>query len=90
MGDIPTCHINRAAKIGMITVFGVTPAALPICHNGAAIRATTAGRMPLNTRSTTGLSLKSVNKMAISRIMMKEGKMVPRLEKTTPLPFLAL
>ncbi len=49
------------------------------------MRATTAGRMPLNTRSTPGLFLKSVKMMAINRITMKEGRMVPRLEKMTPL-----
>ena len=56
-----------------------------ILYKGAAMRATTAGRMPLNTRSTPGLFLKSVKMMAINRITMKEGRMVPRLEKITPL-----
>lgn len=85
IGERLSCQTRRAAMTGKMTVLRVTPADLPILYKGAAMSATTAGRMPLNTRSTPGLFLKSVKIMAISRITMKEGRMVPRLEKITPL-----
>ena len=42
---------------GKMTVLRVIPADLPILYKGAAMRATTAGRMPLNTLSTPGLDV---------------------------------
>ena len=90
MGERLSNQTRRAATTGKMMVLRVTPADLPILYKGAAMRATTAGRMPLNTRSTPGLFLKSVKMMAINRITMKEGRMVPRLEKMTPLIPLAL
>ena len=38
-----------------MTVLQVTPADLPILYKGGGNEATTAGQMPLNTRSTPGL-----------------------------------
>ena len=66
-------------------VLRVTPADLPILYKGAAMRATTAGRMPLNTRSTRGCFLKSVKMMAINRDYDERGEDGSRLEKMTPL-----
>ena len=50
-GETPANQINKAAATGIIAVFHVILADLAIFHNGAAISATTAGRMPLNMRS---------------------------------------
>ena len=63
---------NKAAT-EIHKVFQVIPAFFPIPHKGAAIKATTAGRIPLNTRSTSGLSLNSVNTKAINKITIKEN-----------------
>ena len=51
---------------------------------GTAIKDTTTGRMPLNIRTTTGLSRKFVNIMAMSRIVMNEGSTDPRVATTLP------
>ena len=50
---------------------------LPMLNVGAAMSATTAGRMPLKMRSTTVFSLKLWKKRAMARIMRNEGRMVP-------------
>ena len=50
---------------------------LAMLNVGAAISATTAGRMPLNMRSTMVLSLKLWKNNAMARMMRNEGSMVP-------------
>lgn len=47
MGEIPPSQINSAPAIGMRAVGQVILELFAILHNGAAIKATTAGRMPL-------------------------------------------
>ena len=70
--------------MGIQTVWRVTLADLAMLNVGAAIRATTAGRMPLKMRSTVGLSLKVWKKRAMERMMRNEGRMVPSAVMTLP------
>ena len=55
-GDKSTNQINKAAATGIAAVTHVIFADFAILSSGAAISATTAGRIPLNTASTAGLS----------------------------------
>ena len=57
---------------------------LAILNVGAAISATTAGRIPLNIRSTIGLSLKLWKNIAMARIMRNEGRIVPKVVTILP------
>ena len=66
MGETSAFQMSNAAVMGMMAVFHVSFAALDIFQRGATIKATTAGRMPLNMRSTTGLSAKEVKQTAQS------------------------
>ena len=77
-GDMFSNQINKMAEIGIIIVFRVIPTAFPMLKRGAAIRATTAGRMPLKMLSTVGFSLKVVNTMAISKMIINEGNALPK------------
>lgn len=56
MGDTLSNPTINATEIGIQSVFHVISAFLPILNNGAKIRATTAGRIPLKTDSTTSFS----------------------------------
>ena len=71
--------MSNATAMGMATVFQVMPAERAVVMTGATISATTAGRIPLKIRDTIALFLitSGVRKMAIARIIKKEGKMVP-------------
>ena len=62
----------------------MTLADLAILNVGAAISATTAGRIPLNIRSTIGLSLKLWKNIAMARIMRNEGRIVPKVVTILP------
>ena len=53
----PASQMSSAAAMGMRAVSHVIFAVRAIFSSGAAISATTAGRMPLNTASTAGWSL---------------------------------
>jgi hypothetical protein len=57
---------------------------------GTAIRATTAGRKPLNAFSTHSFSLNCVKKRAIANMIRKEGRMVPNAQITLPVSFFNL
>lgn len=57
IGEIPSSQTNNTTAIGIHKVFHVIPADFPMPMRGAAINATTAGRIPLKIRSITGLSL---------------------------------
>ena len=72
---IAHCHHTELFVMDILTI-------------GAAISATTTGRMPLKIRMTTGLSLNPVNAMAMARIIRNEGRMLPRV--ATMLPFVPL
>lgn len=71
--------------IGIQKLFNLIPADLPKHRSGAAISATTAGRIPLKIRSITGLSLNWVNNIAINSITTKDGRIIPTLVDKLPL-----
>ena len=52
---------------------------------GTAMSEITTGRMPLNARSTHGLSLKAVKNIAMARMMRKDGRMLPSVAARLPL-----
>ena len=58
MGEKPKSQISEAETIGIQTLYRLILAERAILNVGAAISATTAGRIPLKIRSTTILSLK--------------------------------
>ena len=90
MGETSAFQMSNAAVMGMMAVFHVSFAALDIFQRGATIKATTAGRMPLNIRSTTGLSAKEVKQSAMVRMMRKEGSELPKAHIMLPLTPLSL
>ena len=55
MGEIPPNQIDNATIMGIITVLILIRAVLAVLNTGDTMSATTAGLMPLNIRSTTGL-----------------------------------
>ena len=66
--------------MGIHTLYLLILADLAMLNVGAAISATTAGRIPLKMRSTTGLYVNDVNQMAIVNIIKKEGKTAKEIE----------
>lgn len=88
IGDTFNCQISSAATMGINAVFHVSFAAFDILHSGATMSATTAGRIPLNIRSTTGLSAKDVKQMAMVSMIRKDGSALPSAHVILPLtPF---
>ena len=67
-------HIKTTTAIGIIIVLYVIFADFAILHKGAAISATTAGRIPLKILLTVGFDLISTKKEAIKRMITKEGR----------------
>ena len=59
MGEKPSSQMSDAETTGIQMLYRFIRADLAMLNVGAAISATTAGRMPLNIRSTTVFSLKS-------------------------------
>lgn len=59
-------------------------AVLAMLNTGAAINATTAGRMPLKMASKVGLSFKKRKQVANPSMMRMGMAMLPRMETTTP------
>ena len=57
IGEKPSNQINKAEAIGIQMVYRLILADLAMVKVGAAINATTAGRMPLNIRSMYSLFL---------------------------------
>ena len=57
---------------------------------GTTIKATTAGRSPLNAFSTQILSFTWVKNKAIASIIKKEGRMLPKAQTIPPGTFLSL
>ena len=78
--------MSKATATGMSTVLRLMPADLAVVITGAIISATTAGRMPLKIAVRVGLFLiaSGVRKMAIIRMMIKEGRMVPNAAARLP------
>lgn len=89
MGFDTTGHLlqmSRATAAGIHRVFQLIPAVRADVITGAIIRATTAGRIPLKILTRVGFVLifSGVRNMAIARMMRKEGRIVPKAEKTLP------
>lgn len=55
-GETPPNQIDNATIMGIITVLILIRAVLAVLNTGDTMSATTAGLIPLNIRSTTGLS----------------------------------
>ena len=72
IGEKPNSQINNADTTGIHKLYRLILADRPMVKVGAAINATTAGRIPLNMRSTIGLSLKEWKKSAMARMMINE------------------
>ena len=83
MGLTPISQIARALAMGIQQLTSDILALLAKLKVGAAMRATTAGRMPRKMESTTALSWKLTKNMAISSIIRKEGRAVPKADKHT-------
>ena len=77
IGEKPNSQINNADTTGIHKLYRLILADRPMVKVGAAINATTAGRIPLNMRSTIGLSLKEWKKSAMARMIINEGSIVP-------------
>lgn len=76
-GEKPNSQMSSAETTGIHMLYRFIRADLAMLNVGAAISATTAGRMPLNMRSTMVLSLKLWKNNAMARMMRNEGSMVP-------------
>ena len=83
-GEILHNQMSNTVATGMMAVFQVILADLIMRREGARIKATTQGRMPLKMRSTTGRSRYSRNTVANSRMMTMEGMMAPSMAATAP------
>lgn len=78
--------MSKATEIGMIIVFQLIFAARAVVITGAMSRATTAGRIPMKILLIISLFfiVSGVRKIAMSRIMVKDGIMVPRAAHRRP------
>ena len=85
MGEKPNNQISNADIIGIQMVYLFIFAAFAKLNVGAAINATTAGRMPLKIASTVGFSLKRRKNNARHHIMRKEGRIAPNAVTIHPL-----
>ena len=85
-------QMSNATAMGIITVFQLSLAALAADSTGATIRATTAGRIPLNTGDNMELFLiiSGVRKIAMASIMKNEGRIVPNAAQIDPFTPLSL
>ena len=84
MGENPKSQISKAETTGIQMLWQFIFADRAMLNVGAAIKATTAGRMPLKMRSIMALSLKLWKNMAIARIMRNDGKTVPNVVTMLP------
>ena len=84
-GETSSHQISATVAIGMMAVFQVILADLIILNEGAKIKATTQGRIPLKMRSTTGQSRYSRKMVASSRMMTMEGMIAPSMAAMAPL-----
>ena len=79
--------MSNATATGIIIVFFPILAARAVVITGAMIKATTAGRMPMNILLMISLFLivSGVRNMAISKMIVKEGRIVPKAAARLPL-----
>ena len=70
----------------MATVFQLIPAVFAPVRTGAIMSATTAGRMPRNMALSVSLVFirSVVRKIAMARIIIKDGRIVPNAARTAP------
>ena len=83
-GDKPNRLKANVTAMGIMTVRRLMWAHLAVVITGTTMRATSAGRKPLKILSTTGLLYMRVKKMAMSRIIMNEGRIVPNAAAKLP------
>ena len=76
--------MTSATTIGIQNVYQFSFARCARRNVGTAIRATTAGRMPRKMAATTLLSSNCLKKMAMARIIKKEGRAVPKAVAMAP------
>ena len=82
IGFTPNSQMSRAVIIGIQQLANDSFACL--AKVGAAINATTAGRIPRKIAAIAGLSMKWWKKSAMSRMMRKEGKIAPKQVQIAP------
>ena len=84
--------MSAATANGIHTVFQRSLAAFADVKTGARIKATTAGRIPMKMDEITRLFFirSGVRKMAMKRIIRKEGRIVPTAAAILPFPPLIL
>ena len=88
MGENPINQISNAEITGIHMLYRFIFAAFAMLKVGAAISATTPGRIPMKIRWTISLSSNCWKKRAMAKIMMKEGRTVPRDMESAPLNLL--
>lgn len=84
IGFTPNSQMSRAVIIGIQQLANDSFACLAKVKVGAAINATTAGRIPRKIAAIAGLSMKWWKKSAMSRMMRKEGKIAPKQVQIAP------
>ena len=77
-------QMSNAAVTGISRYHPLSLADLDNLNSGAAMSATTAGRMPLKAASTAGNSFQSAKIIAITRIIRNEGSTAPNTAPHTP------
>ena len=76
--------MSKAVIMGIQQLYNPICALLARLKVGAAMRATTAGRMPRNIAATHDTSMKRWKKRAMTRMMTNEGRAVPRVVHNAP------
>ena len=84
VGETPSRYMNRAAPMGIQQLRQLILAVLASVSTGTAMRATTAGRTPLKTASTTALPRTCWKKMASPMMMRMGTRMLPNTAVTAP------
>ena len=90
IGDTPSAHIASAQATGIQMVNLFSFALCPKRKVGTAISATTAGRIPRKIAATIRLSSNCLKKIAMARMIRKEGSAVPRVVAMAPRTFFNL
>lgn len=84
IGDTPNVHISSADVSGIQQFFNLTCAVRARLNTGAAIKATTAGLIPMKMCSIMLLPSKCLNPMAKSRMMQMGMNMLPNMAEIAP------
>ena len=84
MGLTCTAQMSRALPTGIQQLARVMCALFANENVGAAMRATTAGRMPRNMLSTTALSSNCLKNMAMASIIRNDGRAVASVMQNAP------